>query len=136
MNQVLIKDRSRSRGFTLIELMITVVVMTILVMVALPSYNRYAIRSKRTAAEATMMQIADRQQQYFIATRSYMDTAALTAAGYSLPSEVSANYSMGVTVGTSAVPSFLITFTAIGNQAKDGDLTLSSEGAKTPASKW
>jgi type IV pilus assembly protein PilE len=136
LNQVLIKDRSHSRGFTLIELMIAMVVMTVLVLIALPSYDRYVIRTKRTSAESVMMQIADRQQQIFIANRSYMDATALTTSGYSPPAEVTANYTWAVTVGTGTVPSFLITFTPIGRQVKDGALTLSSEGVKTPANKW
>lgn len=136
MKQVLIKDRSSNHGFTLIELVIAIAVIAILVTIALPNYSRYVTRGKRSAAEAAMMQIADREQQFFIANRSYMDTAALTAAGYSLPNEVSPNYTWAVTLGTGSVPSFLITFTAIGSQASDGNLTLSSEGVKSPAGKW
>jgi type IV pilus assembly protein PilE len=34
------------------------------------------------------------------------------------------------------VPSFIITFTATGSQASDGNLSLTNEGVKAPASKW
>jgi type IV pilus assembly protein PilE len=33
-------------------------------------------------------------------------------------------------------PNFTITFTATGTQASDGNLTLNSEGVKTPAEEW
>ncbi|MES2247045.1 MAG: type IV pilin protein [Pseudomonadota bacterium] len=125
-----------SRGFTLIEVMITVAIVAILASIALPNYRQYVIRSKRSAAQAQMMDIANRQQQFLIANRSYANTTTLTASGYSLPAEVASNYSYTVTVPTSTPPAFTITFTPIGSQVGDGDLGLTSEGVKTPANKW
>lgn len=123
-------------GFTLIELMITVAVIAILAAIALPSYTQYVIRSKRSAAQAQMMDIANRQQQFLIANRNYADKTALTASGYALPSEVASNYSYDVTLSTTGVPGFTLTLTPLGTQASDGALTLNSEGVKTPAGKW
>ena len=125
-----------SGGFTLIEVMITVVIVAILASIALPSYRQYIVRSKRSAAQAQMMDIANRQQQFLIANRSYADKTALTTSGYSLPAEVSSNYSYDVTLQDSGPPTFTITFTAIGSQAGDGNLGLTSEGVKTPPNKW
>ncbi|AWM60550.1 prepilin-type N-terminal cleavage/methylation domain-containing protein [Stutzerimonas stutzeri] len=128
--------RYKARGFTLIEVMIVVVIIGILASIALPNYRQYVIRSNRTAAQAQMLDIANRQQHFLLANRAYADAAALTASGFSLSGEVSPHYSFDVTVGSGTVPSYLITFTAIGSQASDGDLTLNNEGVKTPADKW
>lgn len=125
-----------SGGFTLIEVMITVAIVAILASIALPSYRQYIVRSKRSAAQAQMMDIANRQQQFLIANRSYADKTALTTSGYSLPAEVSSNYSYDVTLQDSGPPTFTITFTAIGSQQSDGNLGLTSEGVKTPSNKW
>lgn len=125
-----------SGGFTLIEVMITVAIVAILASIALPSYRQYVIRAKRSAAQAQMMDIANRQQQFLIANRNYADKTALTASGYSLPAEVAGNYSYDVTLQESGPPTFTITFTAIGSQESDGNLGLTSEGVKTPAGKW
>ena len=129
---------SSQQGFTLIELMVTLVIVAILASIALPSYRQHVIRSNRAAAKAAMMDIANRQQQYLLAHRSYADKSDFEATGYALPGEVSSNYSweMGPIEGMDSRPSFEITFTAIGSQASDGAITLDSQGRKAPAEKW
>ena len=129
----------KRNGFTLIELMITVAIIAILASIAYPSYQQYIIRSKRSAAQAQMMDIANRQQQFLLANRSYATKDALTASGYALPAEVAANYGYTITLQdptSTEVPSFLLTFRPTGSQERDGDLTLDNQGAKTPAGKW
>ena len=129
-------SQRRSVGFTLIELMIVLAIVAILASIAYPSYTRYVVKSNRAAAQAQMMDIANRQQQYFLANKAYADATALGNSGYALPSTLSSVYSYSITVGTSTVPSFTVTFTPSGSQASDGALTLNSEGVKAPAGKW
>lgn len=126
----------RHNGFTLIELMVAVAIVGILAMIALPSYRDFVLRGNRSAAQAEMMDIANREQQFLLANRSYADKPTLEASGYALSGDVAANYSYTITVGAGAVPTYSIDFTAIGGQESDGDLSLSSEGVKTPADKW
>jgi type IV pilus assembly protein PilE len=125
------------RGFTLIELMITMAIVAILAAIAWPSYQQHVRKGRRSSAKATMMDIANREQQYLLANRAYADKATLTAAGYTVPSDVSAFYSWDVTAPPGAVPPvFTITFTGTGAQASDGALTLDQAGDRRPASKW
>jgi type IV pilus assembly protein PilE len=135
-------ERRRQRGFTLIELMIVVVIIGILAGIAYPSYQQYVIRGKRSEAQAQMMAIANLQQQYLLANRSYATKAQL---GYSLSTSVTQNYTDTIQrcpgdtgCPASAVPSFTITFTptSSSSQASDGILTLNSEGVKSPPGKW
>ena len=122
----------KHKGFTLIELMITIVIVGILASIAVPSYRQYVIRANRTAAQATMMDIATRQQQFFVANRTYATAAQL---GFVLPPEVDQNYNLGIVVAAGPPPGFQITLTAEGAQASDGNLTLNSQGVKGPAAE-
>ncbi len=126
-----------SRGFTLIEVMITVAIVAILAAISYPSYTQYVIRANRSAAQAQMLDIANRQQQFLLANRAYATKTELESSGYALTSELDSKYTFAIDVGTGTVPSYVITFTPMstGPQANDGALTLNQDGVKgcTPA---
>jgi type IV pilus assembly protein PilE len=65
-----------ARGFTLIEVMIVVVVVAILAAIAFPSYREYVLRSNRAAGKSMLTQVADRQEQFFAANKSYSNSLA------------------------------------------------------------
>src|SRR5512135_2464137 len=113
----------RQNGFTLIELMITVVIIAILAAIAVPAYQEYVKRGNRGAAESEMMGIANSEQQYLLANRVYADQATI---GYVLPGNLSGKYTPNIAPGAGTPPTFTITFTATGSQASDGDLVLTS----------
>ena len=48
---------NRHKGFTLIELMVTVAMVAILASIAIPSYRQYAIRNAESQAQAKMKQL-------------------------------------------------------------------------------
>ena len=129
--------QTKHQGFTLIELMITVVVLGILAAIAVPSYRQYVIRGNRTAAQTVMMDIANRERQFLIANRAYADKDALEASGYALPPDVSENYTWDVvTDACDPEPCFRITFTGVSGQASDGAISLDDQGTKSPEGKW
>jgi len=116
--------------------MITIVIIGILVGVALPGYQNSVRKSHRSAAQAEMLDIANREQQYFLANRSY--TATLSNLGYSVPTEVAARYTCTVSVTTTGLPTFTVSCAPSSLQSASGfsTLTLNSTGAKAPAGEW
>lgn len=58
-------------GFTLIELMIVVAIIAILAAIAYPSYQNYKIRTNRVEAQAELIFIAQRMNEYKGANGSF-----------------------------------------------------------------
>lgn len=124
------------RGFTLIEMMITVAIVGILAAVAYPSYTSYIARANRSAVQSFMYKVSNKQEQYMLDRRSYATT--LAALNMSLPADVVGKYTIEepITVDMAATPpTYLIKATPVGaqatNDAKCAVLTLNSQGAKT-----
>src|SRR5579859_1509531 len=70
------------RGFTLIELMVTILVFAILAGIAYPSYSRYVIRANRTDATSALIQAAQGLQRCYSqsTTFSYVGCAPVPPA--------------------------------------------------------
>jgi type IV pilus assembly protein PilE len=96
-----------ARGFTLIELMITVAVIAILARIALPAYTDYIRRGKLTEAFNQMTADALALGQYYQDNRTYVGascpssttnftyTCTVSATGYTIQADGSTNSTTG-----------------------------------------
>ena len=119
-----------SRGFTLIEIMITVAIIGILAAVALPAYQNYVLRAGRTEGQAALMDISARLEQYYLGNKTYTED---------IPGDLNTNtttesnrYQIDV-AGCPIATCYLITATAVNAQAADATcttLTLNSSDVK------
>lgn len=62
----------RQNGFTLIEVMITVVIIGILASIAYPSYQEFVKRGNRTEGQAFLSEVAARQERYYAQNHAYI----------------------------------------------------------------
>ncbi|MGL6122809.1 MAG: type IV pilin protein [Shewanella sp.] len=120
------------KGFTLIELMITVAIVGILAAIAYPSYIEYITKSARSEGVAAVMNIANLQEQYYLDNREYatdMKKLGLTANPFITEQ---GHYS----VASASTSAFTITATARGAQATRDTvcktITMTSAGVKGP----
>ena len=70
----------RQVGITMLELLVVVGIIAIVSAVAFPSYIEYIVNTKRTVATSALLQVAERQQQFFIDNKQFTDD--LTDLGF------------------------------------------------------
>ncbi len=137
------------KGFTLIEMMIVAAIIAILSAIAYPSYRNYIIKGNRSAAQQIMLHIQNREEMYLADARAYTDV--LGSSGLNIAQDgwtcsntaaqgcSNTNYRVTVSWGGTTPPEFTITATALNNQVSDGNMTLTSAGARTRTAgdgKW
>jgi len=124
----------RTRGFSLLEILVVVAIIGVLAAIAFPSYQKQIQRSNRAAAQAFMSDVANKQQLFLSTARAY--AADLGELNMTAPDDLKKFYTFKIDPVGGPPPGFTITATAIGNQASDGNLTLDQNGTKTPSDKW
>ena len=130
---------SRTAGFTLIELMVVVVIATILVSIAVPSYMSQIRESRRTDARTALLDLAGREESYNASMNAYTNVAA--NLGYAaFPATIGSGYYQITVVCVAAYgaalacdpnanaptgPSYYLTATPVAgsSQASDGQCT-------------
>jgi type IV pilus assembly protein PilE len=123
-----------SRGFTLVELMIVVVIATILLSIAVPSYMSQVRQSRRTEAKTAVLDLAGREERYF-STNGAIYSITPTDLGYTggaFPAPVGSDNYYTITVcspaancdpnvNPPAVPSYYITATPVAGTSQAAD---------------
>lgn len=123
--------RRLARGFTLIELMVTVAIVAILAAIAVPAYQDQVRKARRGQAKADLVELAQALERRHTINNSYAGALPYTVS----PKDPGTTARYNITPGTivAGAQAFVLTATPIGDQANDrcGTLTLSNTGAKT-----
>ena len=148
----------RSHGFTLVELMVTVIILSIIVAIAYPGYTSYTTRTRRSDAKVALTQTTHRLEKYFSTCNQYPSAAGAAAITNPWPGNLTANqcppddgtqgigqlndespeghYTLAVdtTAGTCGAAGaggcFVVTATPAGLQVGNGALRIRSNGLK------
>lgn len=110
------QHRLRSNGFTLIELMITIVIVGILAAVAYPAFTSHVQRSRRADATALLSAVTQAQERYrtnrveYASTLTALDLTAssitnhytVTLTGVGSPASFAAGYVATATVASTS----------------------------------
>lgn len=122
-----------SRGFTLVELMIVVVVATILLSIAVPSYMAQIRQSRRTEAKQALLDMAGREERFFSTSGSAYTNAAANLGYAAFPVTVGTGYytvaapCLGTCAPSTAIaPAYLLTATPVAGQSQVGDTQCAS----------
>ena len=107
------------KGFTLVELMVTIVVVSILASIAIPGYTSQIRKSRRTEARNAVLDAAAREERFYATHNFYTQTN--TDMGYAtFPAPVGNYYTLNVVCADKAcVTGYQVTATATGAQLKD-----------------
>jgi type IV pilus assembly protein PilE len=119
----------RSAGFTLIELMAIVGIISILAAIAYPMYTKQVIRGKRSEGRAALMDAAARLERF------YSDNGQYTTADNTFPSGINTtsengHYTLSIAT-TGNHQTYTLTATpASFNDSECGNLTLDQAGTR------
>ncbi|MGV6815813.1 MAG: type IV pilin protein [Thiotrichales bacterium] len=110
----------KSRGFTLVELMIVLAILSVLASIAYPSYTQYVQRTNRVEAVSLLLEAASRQERYYSTQSPNTYAPNMTALGYSGNWMPTANGKYKVRVAIGDATNYVLVAVPQGAQANDG----------------
>ena len=127
------------KGFSLIELMITVVIIGLLAAVAIPSYRSHVIRTQRSDGKTALLEAAQRMERFFTNNNTYAGaTVGNNAADTIRAASGEGLYTLSFPAANPLTPTTYTIQAAKNNANDDGcnTLTINQQGVKAPAACW
>lgn len=124
-------EQKNQRGFTLIELMITVAIVAILAAIAYPSYTSYVKRGYRSEGIAMLSDSVAKMERFYAQNNTYAG-ATLTKLGYADPATSTSGF-YKLTIPNPTATTYTVQVVPQGAQATDtcATMTINQAGTKT-----
>ena len=130
-------NRAVNYGFTLIELMVVVVIISLLAMIAVPSYKMSVAKARRADAQSSLANFASAMERYFTENGTYLGAAGTDATpadtgisrifDHATPVDGDVKF-YNLTIQSASAGSYILRATPLGVQASDGYLEITSSG--------
>jgi len=126
------KTNKTTAGFTLIEVMVTLAIISILAAIAVPSYTEYVKKSRRADAKAGLLNVQMAQEKY---RANHISYGTLAQIGVPTTSP-DGNYTLSV--ADQSASRYTATATRTGKQSGDkcGDYSINQAGTKAIANAY
>jgi len=103
---VTLQSINKTAGFTLVELLIVLAIISIIMLVAIPNYYEQVARGKRAEGKAFLLDLASRQERYYTQYSSYANALGAGGLGVAASGETTVDSPEAhYTVSLSALPS-------------------------------
>lgn len=128
-------SKKNKSGFSLIELMIAVAVISILAAIGYPSYMGHVRSAHRSDAKAALLELAQFMERQYSAGGSYVFPSGVTLPYTTVPKEGGSTY-YNLSLANQTATTFTLQAAPTGSMASDscGTLSIDQSGTKSPAS--
>lgn len=119
MLNIALQQRPREAGFTLVEIMVAVAILGILAAIALPAYQGYVTKARRSDATTTLSRVMQEQERFRSLSSTY--ASALTSLSGVTSSSPEGFYGIALSGASGSGYTATATATETGKQASDSE---------------
>ncbi len=126
--------RGHAAGFTLVEVLVSLVIVGIVTAIALPAYSQYTLKAQRNNAKAILVETAQFMERFHTANGTYAGAAVPAASAPKGSTGTNQRYLIEFT-GTQNATVYTVQAVPKNAQTKDscGTLSLTNVGVQSPS---
>jgi len=121
----------KSKGITLIELIITVAILGIIASIAYPSYQEQVSKTRRADAQGALLGLSNALERYYTQNNTYVGASLGTTGIFPNEAPIDGNTKYyDLSIAASTATTYTVQARPKGSQAGNGQLQLDSNGPR------